>query len=180
LCGKCQDHDRLIYQTIAGFAYYPPVGGLISQFKYQGKLQYGRVLTDLLLSEIRHRYQSAALPQLLLPVPLHRARLRERGYNQALLMAQQMGKALEIPVVHNVLERVINTAAQQGLSARERKQNLRRAFALSSQVSLQDLTSVVLIDDVVTTMSTVREVARMIKRKTSAELTISVWCLARA
>jgi ComF family protein len=180
LCGKCQDHDRLIQQTVAGFAYYPPVGGLIGQFKYQGKLQYGRVLTDLLLEEIRCSYHSAVLPQLLLPVPLHPSRLRERGYNQALLMAQQLGKVLQIPVAHDVLDRVRNTAAQQGLSARERKQNLRRAFALSSRAPLQDLTSIVLIDDVVTTMSTVRELARLIKRRVPTELAIHVWCLARA
>jgi ComF family protein len=180
LCGTCQDPGRLIYQTLAGFAYQPPVAGLIGQFKYQGKLQHGRVLTDLLLEDIRRSYASTSLPQLLLPVPLHPARLRERGYNQALLMAQQLGGALQIPVVHDVLQRVINTSAQQGLSARERKHNLRRAFALTSSFPLQDLASIALIDDVVTTMSTVTELARLIRTTVGTELAIHVWCLARA
>ncbi len=180
LCGKCQAPLRLVHRTTAGFAYQAPVAGLIGQFKYQGKLQHGRVLTDLLLEDIRSSYEPTALPQLLLPIPLHPARLRERGYNQALLMAQQLGSALQIPVAHDVLQRVINTSAQQGLSARERKHNLRRAFALASRVQLQDLASIALIDDVVTTMSTVRELACLIRNNVESELAIHVWCLARA
>ena len=180
LCGKCQDSARLIHRTTAAFAYQAPVAGLIGQFKYHGKLQNGRVLTDLLLEKLRDCYEPATLPELLLPVPLHPARLRERGYNQALLIAQQLGRALQIPVAHNVLGRVINTAAQQGLSARERKQNLRRAFAMTAADRLQELSSIALIDDVGTTMSTVRELARLIRNTTKAELPIHVWCLARA
>jgi ComF family protein len=111
---------------------------------------------------------------------LHPARLRERGYNQALLMSQQLGKALQIPVCHDVLHRVLNTPAQQGLNARERKQNLRSAFALRSTADLHELGSVVLIDDVVTTMSTTREIARLIRSKTHPQQAIHVWCLARA
>lgn len=180
LCGKCQNQNRLIQRTVAGFAYQAPVAGLIGQFKYRAKLQHGSVLTDLLMDEIRESYAVAPLPQLLLPIPLHPMRLRERGYNQALVMAQQLGKTLQIPVAHDVLKRVTNTAAQQGLSARERKQNLRRAFALTSTAQLQDLTAIALVDDVVTTMSTVRELARLIKKNVRMELEIHVWCLARA
>ena len=180
LCGKCQDHERPIHQTLAAFTYQPPVAGLIGQFKYRGKLQHGRVLTDLLLAEIRRNYPPSQLPQLLLPIPLHYSRLRERGYNQALLMARQLGKALQIPMAHNVLERTLNTAAQQGLSATERKRNLRRAFVVKTPNQLEGMTSIALIDDVVTTMSTVTELARLIKRKVPTDLAIHVWCIARA
>jgi ComF family protein len=180
LCGACLDADRLIQQTVSAFAYQPPVAGLIGQFKYKEKLQYGRILTQLLVDELRDRHHTPELPQLLLPVPLHPARLRERGFNQALLIAQQLGKALQIPVAHDVLQRVINTSAQQGLNARERKQNLRRAFALNAPAGLQELQSVALIDDVVTTMSTVRELARLLRAKAHPDLAIHVWCLARA
>ncbi len=179
-CGKCLDANRLIYRTVAAFAYQPPLAGLIGQFKYKEKLQHGRVLTQLLLEEVRVRYRPAELPLLLMPIPLHPARLRERGYNQALLISQQLGKALQIPVAHDVLRRVINTAAQQGLNARERKQNLRRAFALRSPADLHGFTSVVLIDDVVTTMSTVREIAQLIRSTAEQTLEIHVWCIARA
>lgn len=178
-CGKCQKEDRLIRQTVAAFAYQPPLAGLIGQFKYGEKVQHGRVLTELLLAEVRIRYRSLALPQLLMPVPLHPKRLRERGYNQALLMARQLGKALQICVTHDVLCRVSNTPAQQGLNARERKQNLRQAFALKAPAKLHELSSVALVDDVVTTMSTVKELARVIRRA-HPYLEIHVWCLARA
>lgn len=179
-CGTCLDAERAIHQTVAAFAYQPPLANLIGQFKYKEKLQHGRVLTDLLLDEIRARYQSAELPQLLLPVPLHPARLRQRGYNQALLIAQQLGKALQIPVVRDMTIRVINTSAQQGLNARERKRNLRRAFAMNPAAELSELTSIALIDDVVTTMSTAREIARLLRSNSHPGLAIHVWCLARA
>jgi ComF family protein len=180
LCGACQDGDRLVYRTVAAFAYQPPLAGLIGQFKYKEKLQHGRVLTDLLLDEVRARYRPGELPQLLVPVPLHPARLRERGFNQALLIAQHLSKDLHIPVAHDVAKRVVNTSAQQGLNARERKQNLRGAFALKATAQLCQCTSVALIDDVVTTMSTAREIARLIHVKGHPELAVHVWSLARA
>jgi len=111
---------------------------------------------------------------------LHPIRLRERGYNQALLIAQQLGAALGIPVLPNLLQRVRHTAAQQGLNAKQRKRNLRGAFALAPNALDLGYSSVVIIDDVVTTMSTVAELARLLHKHSHTELQVHVWCLARA
>ncbi|HEY0963535.1 MAG TPA: hypothetical protein VGE69_14375 [Pseudomonadales bacterium] len=117
------------------------------------------------------------MPELLLPVPLHPTRLRERGFNQALVLARQLGSCLRIPVVAEALARSCHTPPQRGLSAAERKHNLRGAFAL--QGNLAAYGAIALVDDVVTTMSTMREIARVLWRA-HPQLELHVWCIARA
>ena len=164
----------------AAFAYTEPVSTLITRFKYQASLQHGSVLGTLLLEQLRKDYRTQPLPDLLIPVPLHPVRLRERGFNQALVLARQLGEGLQIPVAHNLLERVRQTQPQQGLSARERKRNLRRAFRLQHAAIPESCNSVALIDDVVTTMSTVHELARVLRHDCTHNLEVHVWCIARA
>jgi ComF family protein len=163
---------------VAAFAYGEPVSSLIAGFKYRAELQHGRVLGDLLLERLRQAYGGQPLPQLIVPVPLHPARLRERGFNQAALLARQLGTKLGIPVAPEALRRVLHTPAQQGLSAQARKRNLRGAFRV--QVDVSRYRSLALVDDVVTTMSTMRELARVIRNAHPGEPEIHVWCLARA
>jgi ComF family protein len=165
---------------VAAFAYAAPVSSLISRFKYEAGLQHGRVLGTLLLEQLQAAYADTPLPQVLVPVPLHPSRLRERGFNQALVLARQLGKALAIPVKAELLRRVRQTPAQQGLVAKARKRNLRGAFCLHEDAVLSRYESVALIDDVVTTMSTVHELARLLVRASEGRLRVHVWCLARA
>src|SRR5690606_24249927 len=87
LCGACINRERRFARTVAAFAYTEPVSSLIAGFKYRAGLPQGRVLGDLLLRDLQACYADAPLPQLLLPVPLHPTRLRERGFNQALVLA---------------------------------------------------------------------------------------------
>src|SRR5262249_40088140 len=105
---------------------------------------------------------------------------RERGFDQALLLARQLGASLRLPVAPALLRRIRHTPAQQGLSARERKRNLRGAFALADAAALADHASVALIDDVITTASTMRALARLLRRQGRADLEVHAWCLARA
>jgi ComF family protein len=144
-------------RTVAGFSY--------------------QELGDLLSARLQEHYRGLELPQLLIPVPLHPARLRERGFNQALVLARQLGRDLQIPVASNALVRIRQTPSQQGLSAKARKRNLRGAFRL--QAGLHELGAVALIDDVVTTMSTMHEIAHTL-RCAYPDLELHVWCLARA
>jgi ComF family protein len=171
---------RAIHRTLAPFAWQPPLAPLVSAYKYHGQLQCGRVLSELLLEEIRASYAAAALPQLLLPVPLHPRRLRERGYNQALLVARQVGRALNLPVAPTLLRRIRDTPAQQGLHAAERKRNLRRAFSLGDITPLSGLTRIAVVDDVITTMSTVDTLARLLHRRLPETLEIHAWAFVRA
>jgi ComF family protein len=163
---------------VAAFAYAEPVSSLVAGFKYRAALQHGRVLGDLLLEQLRDIYSGQALPQLVIPVPLHPTRLRERGFNQALVLARHLGSGLGLPVAPEALRRVLHTPAQQGLSAKARKRNLRGAFRV--ELDLRPYTSIALVDDVVTTMSTMRELARVIRKAHPGEAELHVWCLARA
>ncbi len=117
-----------------------------------------------------------ALPQWILAVPLHRRRLRERGYNQALELAKPLAQTLNIPLRHDVLRRVRHTEAQTGLDAIERRRNLRAAFALREGLALP--AHVAIVDDVFTTGMTLSECARVLKR--AGVERVDVWALARA
>jgi ComF family protein len=174
-CGVCAAGTRAVSRTLAPFAWQPPLAPLVSAYKYQGQLQYERVLGDLLLAEIRASYAPAELPQLLLPVPLHPRRLRERGYNQALLLARHLGHALEVPVAPTLLHRIRDTPAQQGLNAAQRKRNLRHAFTIADASAIHGLTRIAVVDDVITTMSTVDTLAHLLQ-----PLEVHAWAFARA
>ena len=177
LCGACIGRERRFTRTVAAFTYTEPVSTLIAGFKYRAGLPQGRVLGDLLLRDLQGHYAGAPLPSLLLPIPLYGSRLRERGFNQALVLARQLGSALQVPVAAEALVRTRHTPAQRGLSAAQRKHNLRGVFQL--QADLSGYKAIALVDDVVTTMSTMHEVARVLWRA-CPELELHAWCIARA
>jgi len=120
----------------------------LQRFKYAGAVDLDRPLARLLLAEI----PSDGLLDVIVPVPLHSARLRQRGYNQSLLLAKVLAHNLQIPVDQTVLQRIVDSHSQQGLGARQRTQNLRAAFR---GISRLDGRSVLLVDDVMTTGATV-------------------------
>ena len=179
-CGKCLQNKRRIHTTVAAARYEGQVSALVTGFKYHRQLAAGRVLTTLLIDAIQERYHNQPLPQLLLPVPLHASRLRQRGYNQAQLMAQDLSQALRIPCANDLLFRTRATPPQQGLNARERRRNLRGAFALAADNQWRTVERIALIDDVVTTMTTVDEIAGVLQRGLEPAPEVHVWCLARA
>jgi ComF family protein len=116
------------------------------------------------------------LPDVLLCVPLHRSRLRQRGYNQALELARPLAHALHVPLRHDVLQRRRRTDAQTELDAVSRRRNVRGVFALREGLVLP--THVAILDDVMTTGATLAECARVVRRAGVAR--VDVWALARA
>ena len=179
LCGKCTMR-RPVWTTVAPFCWQAEIIPLVSGFKYRQNLAAGRVLGQVLETVLRDVYRDSPLPELLLPVPLHTSRLQERGYNQALLLARQLGATFDIPVNPQVLQRVRSTPPQQGLNAIQRRQNLRGAFAVADASALNDISRIALIDDVITTMTTLRMLALELGRASAAPLEIHAWALARA
>jgi len=181
-CGHCLRQPVPFVQTLAPLAWAEPASQLISQFKYQARLASGRVLGTLLVHELRLHYAARALPDLIVPVPLHPAKLRRRGYNQSLLLARQLAQALARPVVPGLLLRLRDTPAQQGLSREERQRNLKGAFALNPRAAMghAGVRSIALVDDVVTTLSTAREVACVLQQGFAPAPDIHLWALARA
>ncbi|WP_259649656.1 ComF family protein [Shewanella sp. MBTL60-007] len=173
-CGHCQASTPL--SVIAPCSYHQGLGHWVGQIKYQAQFAVIDVLVDALVQRILYlEYLGFIdLPQVLIAVPLHEKRLQQRGFNQAWLIAQALSKRLGIPLVDNVLLRVRETQPQAGLSGKLRRKNLKDAFTLSADFNWQ---RVALIDDVVTTGTTVDEIARLLQQKHTQ---VQVWCLARA
>jgi len=179
LCGRCQQSPPPIDYLISSLLYDYPVGYLISQLKFQGNLTYAKIFSHLLLSTLKEYYFSSPfkleLPDIILPVPLHKNRIRQRGFNQALEIARPIGKKLARPVSTNTVQRSKYTQAQSLLSAKERRKNLQHSFMLTKPI---DAKHIVLLDDVVTTGTTVYELAALLKK--SGVEKVGVWAVARA
>jgi ComF family protein len=174
LCGECIDSDPPFAAAWAPFRYEHPLDLLESRFKFRGDLAAGRVLASLMIE--RAARDRPSRPDAIVPVPLHVSRLRERGYNQALELAKPLARAFRIPLEVDLLSRVRSTVAQTGLDAAARRRNLRDAFAVSKERPIP--ACVALLDDVMTTGTTVRECARVLRR--AGVQRVHVWALARA
>jgi len=172
LCGECQRRAPPWDAAWAPFRYAWPLDRLESRYKFGRDLAAGRVLSRLWQLEPR----PLALPELILPVPLHRGRLRKRGYNQALELARPLANAFDIPLQHDLLQRQRATPAQTELDAVTRRRNMRGAFAMRSVAPLP--AHIAILDDVMTTGATLAECARVLKRAGARR--VDVWALARA
>jgi ComF family protein len=174
LCGECLEREPPFAAAWVPFRYAHPLDLLEARFKFRGDLAAGRVLAELMIE--RAGADVPERPDLIVAVPLHVSRLRERGYNQAFELARPLARALDIQIDRNLLLRGRATPAQTGLDATSRRRNLRGAFALSTSRRLP--AHVALFDDVMTTGATLRECARTLRRAGVAR--VDVWALARA
>jgi len=172
-CGHCQKQPPAFDRALALFHYRPPVDHLIKRFKFAKELQAGSLLSGLLAARLAERGND--LPGLLLPVPLHPARLRSRGFNQATEIARHVGRQLGITVDYRLCRRKRNTEAQSLLSPNARRLNLRNAFAVRRP---PQASHVAIIDDVMTTGHTGNELARSLKQAGATR--VEVWVIARA
>ncbi|MFY9972742.1 MAG: ComF family protein [Chromatiaceae bacterium] len=172
LCGACQRRAPPYERCLAALRYETPVPNLVGAAKFRGRMNAVRLLGQLLARSVQAAGQP--LPEVLVPVPLHRRRLAERGYNQALEIARVVARQLELPLEPGCCDRGVATLPQAGLDEGSRRRNIRGAFRARSPLGLRDLA---IIDDVVTTGSTVEELARVLKR--AGALHVQVWALAR-
>ena len=172
ICGSCL-HRPPPFSAFAPFLYAQPLDRLIIELKFQGRLYLGRTLGMLLADAVAS--QAPAMPDLLVPVPLHPARLRERGYNQAVELARPVGRRLGLPVA-DAARRTRATPGQAGLSAKERRRNVRGSFEAVAPNRLKGK-RVAIVDDVFTTGATATEMANCLKRAGAAS--ILIWTLAR-
>jgi ComF family protein len=140
--------------------------------KFRARLNLIRLLGQCLALSLRER--GAVMPELIIPVPLHPARQRERGYNQALELARPLSRELSIPVDAKSCVRVQATAPQAGLEGKARRRNVRGAFRVSLAPPANH---VALLDDVVTTGSTVAELAKVLLKAGVGR--VDVWAVAR-
>lgn len=171
-CGRCQTEAPAYTAASALFRYAFPIDRLIQGLKYHGQLHHARLLGELLAAQLAPR---PTRPEYILPVPLHAARLRERGYNQSLELARVLARRLGVELDYRSLHRTRATAPQTGLPLDQRARNVRRAFALAPGFSARH---VAIIDDVMTSGHTAEAVAKCLRRAGVEE--VEVWVVARA
>ncbi len=173
LCEPCRTQPPLYDRTFAPFRYRPPLDFLIRRLKFNGRLSHARLLGDLFADALAER--GGSWPDGIIPVPLHPRRLRERGFNQALELARPAARRFQIPLLTDGLCRVRYTPPQTRLDARARQTNPLGAFALGESLSGA---RIALLDDVMTTSSTVGECARVLRAGGVADL--EIWIVGRA
>nr|WP_238583755.1 ComF family protein [Legionella jamestowniensis] len=171
VCGRCLKQKPAFDKTLVIYRFEEPLRTLLHEYKYNGALYlrklFVKLMMDALPSEGLHT-------QCLIPVPLHYKRLRERGFNQAAEFSKRLASILNLPCELNLCRKVLHTPAQMGLNSEKRRHNLHRAFQIK-QPSYQHIT---LIDDLLTTGSTVNELAKLFKQQGVTR--VDVWCCARA
>lgn len=173
-CGACLKRPPLYDMSYCAFEYAYPIEHLIRRCKYGGALPVARVLGRLLADYVSQHHPHP-WPQCMVPMPLHAVRYRRRGYNQVLEIGRAVQARLQLPLRTDVVARIRDTPEQAGLTRRARRKNLHRAFAVTS-TSVPE--HICLLDDVVTTGSSVNAVAATLKRAGARR--IEVWSVARA
>lgn len=173
-CGHCQRQPPCFDACIAAFSYEYPVRELIGRFKFHGDLAAGRALALLLARRLGERECNATPETVLVPVPLHRSRLAERGFNQSERIARVLSRELGLPLRQGLVRRTERTEDQKTLDAAARRRNLARAFRARPCTGLR----IVLVDDVLTTGATADALATVLRE--AGATSVHVWCLARA
>ena len=178
LCGTClrrraTGRRRPVLDAVhAACVYAAPVDRLLPRFKFHRDLAAGALLAQLMADAFAHRPRPAAL----VPVPLHRSRLRRRGYDQALELSRPLARALDLTLFEDLLVRTRATSPQSELGAAARRRNVEGAFAVNdiSEVPAH----VVLVDDVMTTGATLTAAAQALRR--AGAVRVEAWVCARA
>ena len=171
-CGACRLDPPPFTHAFCPLHYRFPIDRLLPRFKFHGDLAAGELLATLM----QWPMDPGDLPQALVPVPLHRSRLRTRGYDQALELARALARGTRLPVSANALVRRRATRPQTELGAPDRKHNMRDAFALRPDARLP--MHVALVDDVLTTGATLAECARVLLQ--GGVQRVDAWTIARA
>ncbi len=158
-CGRCIDHPPAFDACFCPFQYKKVIKTHIQSFKYYEKPELAHNLAQLLKYELQAN--DIEYPELIIPVPLHINKLRHRGFNQSQLLANALGTSLDIEVAHNIIKKHKATEAQAGLTLKQRSKNLKKCFSVNKKINAK---SVVIIDDVITTGTTVNEISKILKR----------------
>lgn len=161
-CFDCTKNQHMYDRGLSLYVYSDIVKESIYRFKYHNRREYagfyGEKICDILKNEIRRMGIDA-----IIPVPIHRKKYLERGYNQAELLADEIGKGMKINVDKEVLIRNVYTRPQKELSGQERVKNLEKAFNVTENVVKYK--KILLVDDIYTTGSTIDACSKVLKAK---------------
>lgn len=170
-CGHCLNNPPAFDRTIAALRYEFPLDELIQALKYRHQFALAPLLGAALAERVSH---SAPRPDVLIAMPLHPSRLRERGFNQALELAKIVARRLDLPLLPRGAERIRATPPQVGLPWKERAKSVRGAFSCSTDLNGKH---VAILDDVMTTGTSLHELGLALRKQGATE--ISAWVVAR-
>ena len=169
-CGHCLSHPPKFSRSTALYSYTFPINKLIQQLKYGDQL----ALADTFASKLAQRLDRARLPDLIIAMPLHPNKLKQRGYNQSLLLARKLAQELDVKLITHACRRVRDTPSQSSLPFKERGKNMRNAFVC--EVDLSGM-KVALVDDVLTSGASMDALAAAALKRGASE--VQVWVVAR-
>lgn len=175
-CRDCRTGEHFFTKGQAVFPYEKEIRKSVQRFKFQNKREYKDFYAEEMAALCGGEILEWA-PDAILPIPMYRKKQKKRGYNQAEILAEEIGKRLGIPVRKRVLRRVRNTIPQKELSRRERQENLKDAFC----VMLPDtkIKKALLVDDIYTTGATIDAAARVLLEQGIEEVRFLVLCCGR-
>ena len=180
-CGRCIKKSPAFDYVYSPLCYENDVVRLVHQLKFNKKITFARTLGEMMLdcwlSKIEEKNSGDVREKIdcLLPVPLHRSRMQQRGFNQSIELSRVISKKLNVPIECSAVSRMRSTESQSGLSFTQRRKNIKGAFEIVQKISASH---VLIVDDVMTTGSTVDELAHVLKQQGVKQ--VGVLCLARA
>ncbi|MBN1905195.1 MAG: ComF family protein [Deltaproteobacteria bacterium] len=162
LCEKCIRTRPFYDELRAPYLYEDIIMEAIHRLKYSGKSYLAKSLGSLMADFLKEWTGDIDDSMIMIPVPLHKRKLRQRGFNQSALLVRSTAKLLDIETDYFTLRRIRYTETQTGLTIEERRKNVKRAFEVTGNANLNGK-SVILVDDVATTGNTMDECARVLK-----------------
>lgn len=170
LCGDCLEAKPSFSCARAVFGYESVILEAIHRFKYKRDLSVGETLADV-MADFSFPDVNVSDYTMILPVPLHVKRLRERGFNQSLILAKAIGRKHKIPVNFSLLKRHQFTESQTGMNRKERSENIKGAFAVTDAEKIAGQ-NIILVDDVFTTGATANECAKTLLKAKARKVTV--------
>lgn len=173
-CYDCDSHRHIFTEGRSLYVHKSPVPEAVYALKYQNR----KIYASFFARELAEHYGSYLMRKridLILPIPLHKRKLRQRGFNQAELVAKELGRLTGITVDTGILKRIKDTGPQKSLNDKERMHNIKGAFSVQEKIGRGK--NILLIDDIYTTGSTMDEAARVLFRAGAENvcfLTISI------
>jgi ComF family protein len=169
LCSNCLKGEYHFSRARAAVYYQGPIVEAVKEFKYNGRMHGLETFASIV--SLHHKYYPFSEPEIIIPVPLHPARLKKRGFNQALVLCRRFFPHLKKKIEPFVLERQKKTESQTGKSSVERHRNVRGAFGVKKTDKLRGK-NVLLVDDVFTTGATVNECAKILLKNRASEVEV--------
>lgn len=173
-CMDCQKKSHEYEQGFAAFVYHRGMQASMLRFKEQGRREYAVFYSKMMLAAggtLLRQWNC----KILVPVPVHPAKKRKRGYNQAEVLAEELGRLLALPVRTDLVKRTKNTRAQKNLTPKQREKNLQQAFSGTGKRLHGE--AVLLVDDIYTTGSTVDTLAVLLKELGAGKVYFAAVCL---